>query len=110
MTEMIKFLENAGGTVVSKNILNGNGKVKWLFREKSIDKNDNGWRILSDIDTDEFVNNPKNLVIVDFNTVANIEPAILGIYNFPIGSDIQLVKENGKISFFDNLTKKEIQL
>ncbi|MFP3325387.1 DUF2185 domain-containing protein, partial [Planococcus sp. SIMBA_160] len=40
--------------------------------------------------------------------VANIEPAILGIYELPIGSDLQLVSENGKIRFVDNLTGKEV--
>lgn len=52
--------------------------MKWILREKSIDAVDNGWRFFSEIDDDDYINNPVNLVVCDFNTVANIEPAILG--------------------------------
>lgn len=104
----IEFIENAGGCVVSKNILTGKGKTKWLIREQSVDKVDNGWRFFSDIDDDDFINNPDNLAICDFNTIANIEPALIGIYLLPVGSDLQLVVENGKISFFDNITGKQV--
>lgn len=107
--ESIEFIIKAGASVVSKNIINETGKLKWILREKSIDAVDNGWRFFSEIDDDDdFINNPDNLVVCDFNTVANIEPAILGIYELPIGSDLQLVSENGKIRFVDNLTGKVV--
>ncbi|WP_262421950.1 DUF2185 domain-containing protein [Bacillus aquiflavi] len=69
---------------------------------------DNGWRFFSDIDDDDFINNPDNLTVCNFNTVANIEPAILGIYLLPVGSDLQIVAENGKIVFFDNISGNKI--
>lgn len=106
--ESIEFIKKAGPSIVSKNIINETGKLKWILREKSIDVVDNGWRFFSEIDDDDFINNPDNLVVCDFNTVANIEPAILGIYELPIGSDLQLVSENGKIRFVDNLTGKVV--
>ncbi len=48
-------------------------------------------------------------MVQGLNTVANIEPAILGIYDLSIGSDcdLQLVSENGKIRIIDNLTGNE---
>ncbi|WP_242214115.1 DUF2185 domain-containing protein [Bacillus cereus group sp. BfR-BA-01383] len=104
----IEFIKKAGACIISKNIINETGKLKWILREKSIDVVDNGWRFFSEID-DDYINNPENLVVCDFNTVANIEPAILGIYELPIGSDLQLVSENGKIRFVDNLTGKEMK-
>jgi hypothetical protein len=107
--KMVNLIPNAGGCLVSKNIIDGKSKLKWLLREKSADKIDNGWRFFSDIDDNDFLNNPSNLVVCDFNTVANIEPAILGIYLLPVGSDLQLVKENNKITFYDNLTEKEVK-
>ena len=108
--EPIEFIEKAGGCIVSKNIIDGKGKLKWLLREVSTDRKvDNGWRFFSDIDDDDFINNPDNLLVCDFNTVANIEPAILAIYNMPVGSDLQLVTEDGKIKFYDNLTEEEIK-
>lgn len=106
-----EFIKNAGACLVSKNILNGQGRLKWLVREEGIDSTvDNGWRFFSDIDTSEYLDNPNNLSVCDFNTVAEIEPAIIAIYLMPVGSDLQLVKENGKIIFFDNITEQPINL
>ena len=107
--EYHSFIKNAGGCIVSKNILSGKGILKWLLRKPSTNNVDNGWRLFSDIDDDEFVNNPSNLAVCDFNTVANIEPAILGIYLYPVGSDLQLIIENGKRKFIDNLTGDEVK-
>lgn len=106
-----EFIKNAGACLVSKNILSGQGKLKWLLREESIDnKVDNGWRFFSDIDTSDYLDNPDNLATCDFNTVAEIEPAIIAIYLLPVGSDLQLVKEDGKITFYDNITEQPIEL
>ena len=104
----LRFIKNAGGCVVSKNVTNGKGKVKWLLRELPVNKADNGWRVFSDIDDNEFLSSPNNLEVCDFNTIANIEPAVIGIYLYPVGSDIQLVNQDGKIKFFDNITGKVI--
>lgn len=42
--EPIEFIEKAGACIVSKNIINETGKLKWMLREQSIDAVDNGWR------------------------------------------------------------------
>lgn len=57
---------------------------------------DNGWRFLSDIDIEEYLSKADNMCVCDYNTVANIEPAIIAIYNYEIGTDIELIVENGK--------------
>ena len=49
-------------------------------------------------------------VYVIFNTVANIEPAIFAIYNCKVGTDIELVEENGKKFFLDSNTGKIFKL
>lgn len=105
----IKFIKNAGGSIVSNNILNGKGKIKWIFREKSVNQNDNGWRFLSNIDDDQYINNPSNLIVCDYNTVAEIEPAIISIYLLPVGTDLEFVIENNKKYFLDNLTGKVVK-
>ena len=72
---------NLGGSVVSKNILEKRGRVKWCFREESVNNIDNGWRFLSEIDTDEFLADSKNMVICDWGTIFEIEPAIAPIFD-----------------------------
>ena len=92
----MEFIKNPGGCVVSNNIINKKGVLKWCVRERSVNEVDNGWRFFADIDTDEILSDSSNLSIWDFNTVAEIEPAVLAIYNMPIGSDITLINEAGK--------------
>ena len=42
-------------------------------------------------DTAEYIRDSKNLFLADFNDICNLEPACIGIYDLPIGSNIQLV-------------------
>ncbi len=109
MSKITKFYKDPGGSIVSKNILSGKGKLKWCFREKSMNAVDNGWRFLSDIDTDDFLNDPMNMSVCDYNTVANIEPAILAIYELPVGSEIELLYEGSKKVFIDCNTGEKLQ-
>ena len=104
----MEFLKNPGGCVVSNNIINKNGNLKWCMREKSLNKADNGWRFLSDMDTEEFLNDATNMSVWDFNTIVEIEPAILLIYNMPIGTDIMLSCEDGKKFFVETATGKKV--
>ncbi|PEJ46058.1 immunity protein Imm33 domain-containing protein [Bacillus wiedmannii] len=90
--------------MVSKNIINKTGKLKRILRENLIEAADDSWKFVSEFDDDNSIDDSENLVLCDFNAVANIELAILGIYELPIGSDLQLVSENGKIRFINNLT------
>ena len=76
-----EFIKGAGGSLVSRNILDRCGNIKWLNREEPVNPADNGWRILSDVDTDEFLSDPDNMAVVDFNAMCGMEPALIGIYS-----------------------------
>ena len=103
------YITNAGAAIVSRKIVEGTGNIKWLTREAPIAPQDTGWRILSDRDTDEYLADPANMTVVDFNDICDIEPACIGIYDLPVGSDIQLVVEpDGRRRWFDNKTEREI--
>ena len=68
--EMKVYIRGAGGTIVTKSILNGTSKLKWLFRQES--EHGNGWVAFGDRDSQKYVDDAKNMAIVDFNTLANI--------------------------------------
>lgn len=109
--EMITFIEKAGGCLCTKSVLDGKARLKWCFREQSVNPADNGWRFLGDSDTEQYINTPGNNSVVDFNTVANIEPAVLGIYNMPVGTDLRFeVAKDGSRHFYDNNTGAEVKL
>lgn len=105
----MKHLNNFGGCVVSNNIINKKGMLKWCVREPSLNQVDNGWRFFSDIDTEDFLNDAKNMSIWNFESIVEIEPAILGIYNMPIGTDITLMHKGKKKFFIDTETGEEVR-
>ena len=68
MNKVVTFILNAGGSIVSKNILSHKGKLRWCVREESVNDVDNGWRFFSDIDTEEYLSKADNMCICELNT------------------------------------------
>ncbi|MBP2624224.1 DUF2185 domain-containing protein [Streptococcus oricebi] len=97
-----------GGSVVSNNILTGAGKMKWFIREEFLNNLDNGWRILSDIDTDEYLSDPANMSICDWRTVFELEPAVMAIFDLPIGTEVTLIYGGEEKYFVDSRTGERI--
>lgn len=102
------FIENAGGVIITKSIYEGTSKLKWLFREESVNPSDNGWRAIGDKDTQEYINNLDNSMVVDFNTLATIEPAVLSVYDMPVGTDLEFCFDDTGRYFVDTKTGKRI--
>lgn len=103
------FIENAGGVIITKSIYQGTSKLKWFFREESVNPSDNGWRAIGDNDTQEYLNNPENSMVVDFNTLANIEPAVLSVYDMPVGTDLEFCFDDTGRYFVDTNTGNRIK-
>lgn len=95
------LLPGAGACLVSRNVLSGAGRVRWMVREASQVAADNGWRIFSEVDTEEYLHDAGNLEVVDFNRVCEIEPALLGIWDLPVGSDLELVRDGRHLRVVD---------
>ncbi|MDO4259830.1 MAG: DUF2185 domain-containing protein [Actinomycetaceae bacterium] len=107
--EMIEFILNAGACITSLNVIEKRGRVRWMDRGPSVNPADNGWRIFSELDTSEYLSDPNNMVAADFNAVCNIEPALIGIYDFPMGSQLEIVRHpDGRIAIVDSRTGREI--
>ena len=83
--EMKVYIQGAGGSIVSKSILNGTSRLKWLFRQES--EHGNGWVAFGDTDTQEYVDDANNMAIVDFNTLANMEPTVVNVFYMPVLTD-----------------------
>jgi len=106
---MKKYVENAGSCIVTKSILNAETKFRWLFREEPLNNIDTGWMAFGDSDNDEYVNDPKNLSVVDLNTLINIEPTILNVYEMPVGTDLIFIEEDGEKYFINAKTNEQIR-
>lgn len=93
MGEYIEFIPKAGACLATTNVMERRGLVRWMWRRPSQTGVDNGWRIMSHIDTSEYLDVRDNWQIVDYNDVCYIEPALVGIWDFKVGSDLQIVRD-----------------
>lgn len=105
--EMKNYITGVGACLVTKSLLNYETKLKWIFREEN--GIGNGWVAFGESDTQAYVDNADNYEIVDFNTLANIEPSVLHILYMPFGSDLEFVFDKNNSYFIDTKTKKEIR-
>lgn len=99
------FIRDAGACLATKNVLSGKAPIRWLERDESQDPVDNGWRVISEIDDSDYLSNTDNWQIVDFNEVCEIEPAIIAIWQLPVGTELTLVTDDdGRTMFIDDST------
>ena len=106
----IEFIPKAGACLATRNVVEQKGLVRWMVRGESQVPADNGWQIMSHIDTSDYLNDSSNWQIVDFNDLCAIEPALIGIWDMPVGSDLQIVRDEQGIHIFDTPTGREIPM
>ena len=71
---------------------------------------DSGWRFLSAIDTDEYINEVSNMSVCAWNTMVEIEPAILPLLDMPIGTDLILEHVGNKRRFIRQDDGEEVDI
>ncbi len=79
--------------LVSRNITHNLQAIKWMYREEPIGEFDSGWRIFADQDTEEFINTSGNIIPLEFNVLANLNPRVVEVYNAPVGADFEIINE-----------------
>lgn len=104
----MEFIPGAGLCIASKNVLTRAGSIRWVVREESRSPQDNGWRVFSELDTPAYLDDAGNLETVDYNRVCEIEPALIGIWDFPVGSDLQIVVTESGTTVVDTPTGRQI--
>lgn len=99
-----------GGFIVSKNIIAGKS-IKYSFREESSLKQLNGWTFLSVDDSQEYVNDSNNFVVLNAESIYEIAPVILELFNAPYGTDLcWLYEEDVLVGFYDLILEKETSI
>ncbi len=74
-------------SLVSNHILNHSYPVGRLYREEPSDEGDNGWTLLSDLETQEYMDDHNNLQYVSIGKVLNIDDSFLHLLNAPVDSE-----------------------
>lgn len=99
-----------GGFIISKNVLAGI-PIRYSYREKSSIEQLNGWTFLSEKDDDEYVNDPKNFIIVTMETIMNLAPVVAEIFDAPYGTDLFWKYEKGvHIGFYDLKNDRDVTI
>ena len=105
--EIKQYITGAGATIVTKSVLEGRTRLKWFFREK--DGIGNGWVAFGEGDSQEYVNDAKNMELVDFNILANVEPTVLNVFYMPAGTELEFRDDKSGKYFVNVKTGEEIR-
>ena len=89
----MEFIPGAGACLATRNVIEKKGLVRWMVRGESKAPADNG---------------TANWQIVDFHDLCTLEPALSGIWDLPVGSDLQIVRDELGIRIVDTPTGREI--
>ncbi|MFT4201354.1 DUF2185 domain-containing protein [Gordonia sp. (in: high G+C Gram-positive bacteria)] len=103
-----EFIQGAGACLATTNVMSGRGQVRWMVREESQDPADNGWRIMSHIDDEAYLKSDGCWQIVDYNDVCALEPALIEMWPLPVGSDLQLVRDEAGTRILDTTNGRQV--
>lgn len=80
--------------MVSELCFQGCECVRFLYREKTEDETDSGWRMFSGKETDEYSNNPKNIRLPNVGYLLSWDPTLLLPLKHGIGSVFERLDKN----------------
>lgn len=85
-TDLVQLAEKTGYALASKQLVENQMKVCFMYRESPDNSSDSGWRFLSGHEDDKYVQNPDNIGLYSIKTIAEIDPDIIPFLNSPIGA------------------------
>jgi hypothetical protein len=71
-------------------------KVGFMYREEPSNEIDSGWRFMSGLESQEFMDEPTNHSVYDVNTIANYDPQIIPLLDAPVGSAFERDPDSGQ--------------
>jgi hypothetical protein len=83
-----------GGCYASDKITVDGLLIKYMYREEPTFENDSGWRFFSGTETQEYVDDPNNLMIYEVNTIANYDQSIIPYLDMPLGAELERLNNN----------------
>lgn len=86
-----------GYCIASNRITVDGAKVGFMYREAPEDEDDSGWRFIAGDETEDYMDNPLNLMMFDVNYIANIDRAIIPYLTAKKGNEFERVE--GKDEF-----------
>jgi hypothetical protein len=85
--EQIQPIAEGYGACIASDKITVEGKpVRFMYREEPIHDVDSGWRFLSGLESDAYMQEPSNHGFYDCNTIANYDRTIIPLLDTPVGS------------------------
>jgi hypothetical protein len=86
------LVPHMGFSIASNAIIIDGEKIGFMYRENPDSNEDSGWRFLSGNESQEYVDDESNSKIMDVNTMANYDPAIIPYLKHPFGTELERVE------------------
>jgi len=83
-----------GGCIATDKITVDGMPVLFMYRQAPDNNIDSGWRFMSGLESDAYMDNPANHCVYDINTIANYDPSIIPFLNAPEGSAYEKTSES----------------
>jgi len=94
--DQIKPLATGLGTCIATDKITVQGlPVRFMYREQPVNSADSGWRFLSGMESDAYMENAQNQGAHDVNVIANGDPSVIPFLAAPIGSAFEKAEEGG---------------
>ena len=90
--DQLKDLARGHGSCIATDMIVVRGKpVGFMYREAPSDDIDSGWRFMSGLESQDYMDEPDNHGIYDVNTIANYDPTIIPLLDEPEGAVFERV-------------------
>lgn len=96
------LVEGMGGCLASDKITVEGNPVRFMYRENPDNDVDSGWRFLSGLESDEYMENADNHGVYDVNTVANFDPTIVPHLDAEVGSTFEKLPESSEFALIES--------
>lgn len=107
LKEQIKPIAEGFGSCIATDKITVEGHVvRFMYREKSDNQLDSGWRFMSGFEDEEYMNDANNLAIYDVNTIANYDPSIIPFLASEVGAVFEKTLESKSFVPVDDWTPK----
>jgi len=90
--EFIDLVPQMGSCYATDKITVDGMKVGYMYREHPDENIDSGWRFFSGTESQEYVDDPKNTMLYNVNTIANYDRAIIQYLDLPFGTELARIE------------------
>lgn len=94
--DQLKPLAAGLGTCIATDKIAVQGlPVRFMYREAPVNATDTGWRFLSGLESDAYMENANNQGAYDVNLIANIDPSVIPHLQAEIGAAFEKASGEG---------------